>query len=166
MLVYLNGNQNYVFQGQSFVNENYARELMELFTLGLNDPNTGKPNYTQTDVENSARALTGWQPTTSAPFVGTFNQGLWDQTDKTFLGQTGNWALSDIIKIIFEQGTPAGYTSAYWACQKIYKEFVYYVPNASVVDAMATLMLNPPSPYKPFDIAPVMAALLSRRAFL
>jgi uncharacterized protein (DUF1800 family) len=160
MLVYLNGNENYVFGGQSFVNENYARELMELFTLGLNDPITGKPNYTESDVQNSARALTGWQPSTTSPFVGQFNPSLHDTTNKTFLGQTGNWALSDIIKIIFEQGTPAGYTSAYWACQKIYKEFVYYVPNASVVDAMATLMLQ-----NNFEIAPVMEALLSSEHF-
>ena len=169
MLVYLNGNENFIFGGEPFVNENYARELMELFTLGLFDPKSSPtnpvPNYTESDVQNSARALTGWQPTTSAPFIGQFNPSLHDTGTKTFLGQTGNWALSDIINIIFEQGTPAGYTSAYWACQKIYKEFVYYVPNASVIDAMATLMLNPPSPYNPFDVAPVMEALLSSEHF-
>ena len=125
---------------------------MELFTLGLNDPNTGKPNYTQADVENSARALTGWQPTTSAPFVGTFNQGLWDQTDKTFLGNTGtSWKLFDIIGFIFEQptsasakllGTPTGFPKDILPRtglgEKIYKEFVYYDPavterNSTVV---------------------------------
>jgi uncharacterized protein (DUF1800 family) len=165
MLIYLNGNENFVFGSESFVNENYARELMELFTLGLNDPKTGKPNYVELDVQNSARSLTGWQPSTTAPFIGQFNPSLHDTGTKTFLGQTGSWALSDIINIIFEQGTPPGYTSAYWACQKIYKEFVYYVPNAGVVDAMALLMLDPPSPYNPFDIAPVLEALLSSAHF-
>jgi uncharacterized protein (DUF1800 family) len=160
MLVYLNGNQNFVFGGQSFVNENYARELMELFTLGLFDPKTGKSNYTEQDVQNSARALTGWIPTTTAPFVGQFNPSLHDTTSKIFLGQTGNWALANIIDIIFEQGTPAGYNAAYWACQKIYQEFVYYVPNKSVVDAMATLMIQ-----NNFAIAPVMEALLSSAHF-
>lgn len=166
MLVYLNGDQNYVLPGQSFANENYARELMELFTLGLNDPKTGKPNYTETDIQNSARALTGWLPsstvstTTPFLFVGQPNPGLHDSTNKTFLGKTGTWELQDILNIIFEQGTPAGYTAAYWVCQKLYEEFVYYIPNASVVDAMATVMLA-----NNFEIAPVMQALLSSAHF-
>jgi uncharacterized protein (DUF1800 family) len=173
MLVYLNGNENYVTKSKSYVNENFARELMELFTLGINFPGTSTPNYTQIDIENSARALTGWRPTTTDPFVGQFNNALHDTTNKTFLGQTGNWTLQDILNIIFEQpttasasllglptGFPQGYTSAYWACQRMYKEFVYYVPNTSVVDAMARLMLT-----NNFEIAPVMQALLTSAHF-
>ena len=165
MLVYLNGNQNYVTgtgkNQKSFINENFAREVMELFTLGLNDPKTGLPNYTETDIQNSARALTGWRPTQAAPFIGVLNDGtngtlsLHDTGSKTFLGQTGNWGLPDIINIIFEQGTPAGYTPAYFICSELYANFVYYVPNPTVVDAMATLMLA-----NNFDIASVMSALL------
>ena len=165
MLVYLNGNQNYVRNGKSYVNENYARELMELFTLGLLDlhvgtPNYGQPNYTETDIQNSARALTGWQPTTTAPFVGQLNAALHDTTSKTFLGQTGNFALQDILNIIFEQGTPAGYTSAYSLSQTIYTNFVYYNPNPSVIDAMAQVMLA-----NNFEIAPVLNALLTSAHF-
>lgn len=122
-----------------------------------------------------------------APFDGV----LWDGTNgnpnwhdtgsKTFLGQTGNWGLTDVIDIIFQQptssyppnapsGFPEGYTAAYWASQKIYKEFVYYNPsvtdpNGTVLDAMARLMLNPPTPYKPFDIAPVLQALFTSAHF-
>src|SRR5581483_9863848 len=130
-----------------------------------NFPGTDIPNYTQADIEQSARALTVWQhgnykQTPVAPFTGILWDGTngnpnWhDTTNKTFLGQTGNWGLSDVIDIIFQQpddatatppgipaGFPAGYTSAYWASQKLYQEFVYYVPNPSVVDAMARLML-------------------------
>ncbi|SRR5581483_4499637 len=160
MLVYLNGNQNFVFGGQPFVNENYARELMELFTLGILDPKTGQPNYTEADIQNSARALTGWMPTTTAPFIGQFNPSLHDTGMKTFLGQTGNFGLTDIIDLIFQKGTPKGYTAAYWACQKIYQEFVYYVPNKSVVDAMANVMLA-----NNFEIAPVLEALLTSAHF-
>jgi uncharacterized protein (DUF1800 family) len=165
MLLYLNGNQNYVRNNKSFVNENYARELMELFTLGLLDPhvgtsNYGQPNYTETDVQNSARALTGWSPTTTAPFVGQFNAAMHDSTSKTFLGQTGNFALQDILNIIFEQGTPAGYSSAYFLSQTIYTTFVYYNPNPSVIDAMAQMMLA-----NNFEIAPVMQALLTSAHF-
>lgn len=161
MLVYLNGNQNYKIGNSSYINENFAREVMELFTLGINDPKTGLPNYTETDIQNSARALTGWQPTVTPPFVGV----LWDGTNgtknyhdsgtKTFLGQTGNFGLTEIIDIIFSQGTPAGYTAAYFLCSKLYANFVYYVPNPQVVDAMATLMVA-----NSFEIAPVMQALL------
>jgi uncharacterized protein (DUF1800 family) len=160
MLIYLNGNQNFVRNGKSFVNENYARELMELFTLGLIDPNSGSPNYTETDIQNAARALTGWQPSTTAPFTGVFNSALHDTTSKTFMGRTGNWGLQDVIDIIFEQGTPAGFNVAYFACQKIYQAFVYYVPNDTVVRAMANVMLQ-----NNFEILPVMQALLSSAHF-
>ena len=178
MLLYLNGNQNFVTTKRIEVNENYARELMELFTMGLNFPGTAIPNYTQTDIENSSRALTGWSPTTTAPYVDQFNNARHDQTNKTFLGQTGNWALQDILDIIFQQpdyststplgipvGLPAGYTSAYWASQTIYKTFVYYNPdvtdpNGTVRDAMARLMLQ-----NNFEMAPVMQALLTSAHF-
>jgi uncharacterized protein (DUF1800 family) len=183
MLYYLNGNTNYWTTKNNDVNENYAREVMELFLLGINFPNTTIPNYTQNDVEANAQALTGWTPTITAPFVGQFNSKRFDSNPKTFLGQTGNWALQDVINIIFQQptaasatllglpaGFPEGYTSAYWACQTIYKEFVYYNPevtdpNHTVIDAMARLMLNPPSPYNPFDIAPVLQSLLTSQHF-
>ncbi len=173
MLIYLNGNQNYIVGTKSYANENYARELMELFTLGILDPKTGLPNYTETDIQNSARALTGWKPTVKAPFIGWLQNGVNTNPDtgtvpqnehdtgtKTFLGQTGNWGLQDILNIIFQQGTPPGYTSAYFVCQKLYEEFVYYIPNPSVVDAMAQLMLA-----NNFEIAPVMQALLTSAHF-
>ena len=68
MLIYLNGNQNYdgtpppgTSGGKGTnINENYARELQELFTLGIFDPVSGQPNYTETDVQQAAKALTGW----------------------------------------------------------------------------------------------------------
>ncbi|HEY3876737.1 MAG TPA: DUF1800 family protein [Candidatus Kapabacteria bacterium] len=190
MLNYLNGDQNYVTSKTSNVNENFARELMELFTLGITFPfpivngvPQGNPNYTQTDIENSGRALTGWVEGTTAPFAGQFIASRHDATSKTFLSDTGNWALDDIINIIFSQptsesvsalglpsGYPEGYTSAFWASNKIYKTFVYYNPavtdpNGIIRDAMARLMLNPPNPYKAFDLAPVMQALLTSAHF-
>ncbi|MDP4198295.1 MAG: DUF1800 domain-containing protein [Bacteroidota bacterium] len=166
MLVYLNGDQNFVENGTPHINENFARELMELFTLGILDPKTAQPNYTETDVQNAARALAGWKEGKTAPYTGV----LWDGTNgnpdrrdtgvKTFLGQTGNWGLQDVLNIIFEQGTPQGYNAAYFVCQKLYQAFVYYVPNPSVIDTMATVMLA-----NNFEIAPVMRALLSSAHF-
>ncbi len=184
MLLYLNGNQNYYINDKSSANENYARELMELFTLGILFPGTNVPNYTETDIQNSALALTGWQLSNyKQPPVSPFQGILWDGTNgnpnwhntgtKTFLGQSGNFALTDILAIIFQQptyspaspagiptGYPSGYTSAYWVSQKLYQEFVYYVPNTSVVDAMARLLIQ-----NNFEIAPVMQALLTSAHF-
>ncbi|HYM20654.1 MAG TPA: DUF1800 domain-containing protein [Candidatus Kapabacteria bacterium] len=171
MLVYLNGNQNlyYTKNGKTFnnVNENYARELQELFTIGLTDPKTGAPNYTETDIQQAAKALSGWQPTTTAPFVGQFNANLHDGVDtETFYGQTGKFQLSDIVNIILSKGTTTdgknnpGYNSAYFICSELYATFVYYVPNAQVVEAMANLLVA-----SNWEIKPVMQALLSSAHF-
>ena len=173
MLLYLNGNQNYDgtpppgtpgSKGTN-INENYARELQELFTMGLNDPITGVPNYSETDVQQAAVALTGYAPTTTAPFVGTFYPTAHNNGNKTYLGQTGNWGLNDIINIIFNYKGPGGnnapgFTSAYWFCQKIYMEFVYYVPNPQVITAMANLMLA-----SNWELKPVLSALLQSEHF-
>ncbi len=172
MLLYLNGNQNYdglvpgtTRKGGTNINENYGRELQELFTLGLTDPVSGLPNYTETDVQQAAKALSGWAPTTTAPFIGVFYPGSHNNDQKTFLGQTGNWALDDIINIIFSYKGPGGNTTpgfntAYWFCQKIYMEFVYYVPNSGVVTAMANLLVQ-----SNWEIKPVLKALLQSAHF-
>lgn len=174
MLIYLNGNQNYdgtppggTRGGKGLnINENYARELQELFTMGIFDPDDGvTPNYSETDVQQAAKALTGWGPTATAPFQGVFYPASHNNDQKTYLGQTGNWALDDIINIIFTYKGPngnhdPGYTTAYWFCQKIYMEFVYYVPNPDVVKAMAALMLQ-----SNWDVKPVMKALLQSDHF-
>ena len=77
-------------------NENYARELMELFTMGIAD-SAGRPNYTQDDVEAGARALTGWRILPSGDVV--FTPRLFDARTKTLLGHTGNLGLDDAVKI-------------------------------------------------------------------
>jgi uncharacterized protein (DUF1800 family) len=74
-------------------NENYARELMELFSLGVG-------HYTEHDVREAARAFTGWE------IRGTeavFNAGQHDAGVKTVLGQTGNWTGADVVRICLEQ---------------------------------------------------------------
>ncbi len=163
MLVFLNGNQN-TYQTKNGkvinnVNENFARELMELFTLGIYDPkNPDERNYTETDIQQAAKALTGWQPTTTPPLIGQFNPNLHDNEDKTFFGQTGNWAMQDIINMIFAKN--GGYNIAYFICQKIYMAFVYWVPNATVVDAMATKLIQ-----SNWEIKPVLDALLKSAHF-
>lgn len=86
MLVYLDGNQN----RKGAPNENYGREVLELFSLGIG-------HYTEEDVRAAARAFTGWQVREGKFF---YNQRQHDEGEKTFLGQTGNWGGEDIVRIL------------------------------------------------------------------
>ena len=85
MLIYLNGVQNQVGEP----NENYARELMELFTMGIEYPE-GTPNYTQDDIEELARILTGWTVDLYGNLEAVFIPEWHDDGVKTLFGRTGN----------------------------------------------------------------------------
>ncbi len=90
MIRYLNNQQN----KKEHPNENYARELMELFTLGVG-------HYTEEDIQESARAFTGWSSDRDGNFI--FRKKFHDFGEKTFLGKTGNFDGNDIIDIILDQ---------------------------------------------------------------
>lgn len=74
-------------------NENYAREVMELFSLGIG-------HYTETDIREAARAFTGWDIDDGKA---VYDPNQHDDTDKTVLGQKGKWQTDDIIRICLEQ---------------------------------------------------------------
>jgi hypothetical protein len=93
MLVWLDSNRN--VKGKP--NENYARELMELFSLGVG-------NYTETDIREAARAFTGWH-TDGKGFA--FNADAHDGDSKTVLGQTGAWDGGDVVRLVLEQPAAA-----------------------------------------------------------
>jgi len=139
MLIYLDGIKNYKSGNRSQINENYARELMELFTCGVADWNNN-PNYTETDVSEAARALSGWMITPSANgayylgLSGSFAQSRWDAGSKTFMGKAGIWKADDIVDIIF---TERADQVAKFVCTKIYRALVYDVPDQAIVSAMA-----------------------------
>jgi len=97
-------------------NENYARELMELFTMGVG-------HYTQQDVHESARALTGWT-IDFATGQAAFRPRLHDDGTKTFLGQTGNFDAHDIVTIIARQPVTGQYI-----CRRLFTFFVYEQPD-------------------------------------
>ena len=120
MMVYLN------IHGSSrrAPNENYARELMELFALG-------EGNYTENDVREAARAFTGWQVPRNRIDANVFQletpvfrPGQFDDGTKSFLGQSGNFSPDDIIAIITEQ--PA---SARYVIQRLFCFFVHLDPS-------------------------------------
>ncbi|MEM8488262.1 MAG: DUF1800 family protein [Bacteroidota bacterium] len=134
-------------------NENYARELLELFTMSpLNKD--GQPNYSEIDIQEIARAFTGWRRTDGV--VG-FTASRFDDGEKTVFGQTGNWGYHDILDIIFSERTAeiAGYV-----CGKLYEFFVYETPEQSVVDDMALTFIQ-----SNFDIIPVLQQLFTSTHF-
>jgi len=141
MMIWLDNNQNSI----GSINENFARELLELFTLG-------EGNYTQTDVVEAARALTGYYTDGLNIF---FVPSLFDDEEKTFLGQTGNFDAYDIIDIIFEQEQ-----TAYFISEKIYKYFIYEQPDEIIIQELADILIE-----NNYDIKPLMDELLNSEHF-
>ena len=106
MLQFLNNQQN----KKRSPNENFAREVMELFTLG-------RGNYTETDVKEVARAFTGWGFDTDGQFV--FRERVHDEGIKKFLGEEGDFRGEDVIRILLKQKQTARHVVT-----KLYQAFV------------------------------------------
>ena len=113
MLYFLDGRLN----KKGKPNENYARELLELFTMGIG-------HYTEQDVAEAARAFTGWTVDRQRAL---FDSSRHDNEPKEFLGVIGNHNDLRITNIIFEQ--PA---TAEFICRKLYQEFVYAHPDEAI----------------------------------
>ena len=151
MLLYLNGVDNQ----KGAPNENYARELLELFTCGIVDKD-GNANYTENDVKEISRCLTGYtfdwfQLTTS------FDSNRFDDGSKTVFGQTGNYGYAEVLDVIFNQ---RGSQIAYYICQKLYQEFVYEIPNKTIIEQLATTLQS-----ANWDLATVLRQLLKSQHF-
>ncbi len=160
MLLYLNNNQNEVGSN----NQNYARELMELFTMGQNN------GYTEEDVQEMARALTGWKvPYSNEIYAYTcgdsfYVPALFDNTAKTIFGQTGNWRNDanpanpdNVVNLIFtyRQDEVADYI-----CTKLYKHFVAPDPDSTIITALANTFKS-----NNFELAPVIRQLFKSEHF-
>ena len=99
------------------INENWGRELLELFSMGVGMDN--HPNYSEDDVKEAARAFTGWTVANAMPrypYGRYSSQFIYDPRDhdngeKTFLGETGNWNGEDIIRIIAKHPGTARFIS-------------------------------------------------------
>ncbi len=119
MLQYLNNQQN----RKGRPNENFARELMELFTLGIG-------NYTEQDIKESARSFTGWTYDKNGDFQ--LRPAFHDEGNKTFFGKTGNFDGESIIDMILENPKTAVFIS-----RKLYVFFVNETPNEAHVKELA-----------------------------
>ena len=167
ILRFLNGNQNVVGKP----NENYGRELQELFTIGRNG------NYTEDDVKAAARVLTGWADTgyrdeVNAEVKSTFRPAQHDTTDKTFSatyqntvikGRSGANAgideLNDLLGMILANAETPRYL-----CRKIYRWFV----NSDITPAIETGVIQPLADLfrkNNFEIKPVLTALFQSQHF-
>lgn len=132
-------------------NENYARELMELFTIGIG-------NYSEQDVKEAARAFTGWFVKDDQFF---FDAAQHDNGPKTVLGRTGNWNGDDIIDML--AGHPA---TARRLASKLFRFFVYDNPAPDTIERFAQVYLS-----SGYDVRALVEAILrspefrSERAF-
>lgn len=118
MLGFLNNQQN----KKGHPNENFAREVMELFALGIG-------HYSENDIKEAARAFTGWKFSPEGEFV--FNEKQHDTGSKTFLGKTGNFNGEDIINIIVDQPQCAQHIAG-----KIYQYFVNDTPDQEIIKSL------------------------------
>ena len=142
MLVWLDNRYNY----KAHPNENYAREVMELFTLGLG-------NYSERDVKEAARAFTGW--TLGKNFAFIYRPQLHDSGIKTVLGHTGSWDGEDVINLMVSQ--PA---STQFMAHKLLEFFVYSDPEPELIDATANVYA-----LAGYDIAKTVGTLLRSNVF-
>jgi hypothetical protein len=126
-------------------NENWARELMELFTMG-------EGHYTEEDIKESARAFTGWSSDWEK-FV--YNKGNHDTGVKTFLGRTGEFDGWDIVDIILEQPVTAEFI-----CGKLCRFFAYPDPEPELVQGLAKTFRS-----SGYELKPVLRQLFLSEAF-
>jgi uncharacterized LabA/DUF88 family protein len=141
MLYFLDAGQN--IKGSP--NENFAREIMELFTLGVG-------NYEEIDIREAARAFTGWN-TNDLEFVVNKNQH--DDDIKTILNKTGNFSGEDVIDILLAQDAASRFIAT-----KIYKEFVNDKVNNDIIEDYAKILKS-----NNYELKPLLSAIFLSKDF-
>jgi hypothetical protein len=141
MLDYLNNQQN----RKKHPNENFARELMELFTLGIG-------NYTEFDIREAARAFTGWAHD-GDEFV--FRKYDHDEGVKKFFGKQGDFDGDDVIDIILQHPACAKYIAS-----RFWNHFAYENPEPPVVESLGQLLRE-----SKWEMRPVLRTIFSSQAF-
>ncbi len=141
MLIYLDNRQNV----KGHPNENYAREVLELFSMGVG-------NYTETDIREAARAFTGW---TDDGLKFRERPDQHDSGEKTFLGRKGNFDGAEIIDIILEQNAPA-----HFIARKLYRFFVREELSPELENTLAAALRD-----GKYEIAPFLEMMFLSRDF-
>jgi len=143
MIIWLNNQQN----KKNAPNENFAREVMELFTLGEGN------GYTEQDIKEAARAFTGWTVNGKGEFE--FNAKQHDDDSKTVFGKTGNFNGDDIVDFLLDKRETAVYV-----CRKIYRFFVNNEVNEDRVQELASRFFR-----NKYDIADLMKTIFNSEWF-
>jgi uncharacterized protein (DUF1800 family) len=148
MLRYLTGEYNV----KGAPNENYARELMELFTLGVVDAN-GQPNYSQNDVTQAAKSLTGWTIDDTNPdsVKVNFDSNRWYNGPKTLFGQIRNYKERDVVDLVL--GRPSHPS---FLLTKLWGEFIAGPPDAATLSDLVATYKN-----GGFQLKPVLRKILT-----
>jgi uncharacterized protein (DUF1800 family) len=143
MIRYLDGNTS----RRDKPNENFARELLELFT-------TGEGHYTERDIKEAARAFTGWS---LEPGSGQarFNPRRHDTGNKEFMGRRGNFNGDDILDIVLDQPRVAEHIT-----EKLWREFVSDTPEAGEVRRLATIFRA-----NGYELRPLLEAMFTATSF-
>ena len=156
MLFYLDNLDNV----QTSPNQNFARELMELFMLGVVDQN-GQPNYTENDVIAAAAAWTGhgidWKTR-----LYKFWPGDHDNTLKSFMGvlPLRNWNGPDIINYLLQENLAKKMVACKFLSKKLWEHFAYGTPAQPIIDALAQVLYD-----NDLSIKPWVKAMLMRDEF-
>ena len=139
-------------------NQNFARELMELFILGVVDQN-GVRNYSEDDVTAAARAWTGhgvdWDT-----YAYKFWSGDHDYGQKSFMGSTRAWNGPDIINYLLQENAAKKLVACKYLTKKLWEDFAYQGPAQSLVDQVAQVLFN-----TDLDIKAWVKAMLMRDEF-
>ena len=144
MIRYLDNNQNY----KGHPNENLAREIMELFAMGLDQ------GYTEEDIKEAARALTGYNfDNATAQF--RYNVSQHDAENKTIFGRTGNWSGDDLVRLILQQPATSKFIAG-----KLFQFFAYRGANPETIDRLASLFKT-----HQYDLAPTLKNLFLSEEF-
>jgi len=141
MLDYLNNNEN----RKAHPNENYARELMELFTLGIG-------NYTEDDIKQGARAFTGWGHD-GTDFIYRMNQH--DEGTKVFFGRSGNFDGDDIISLILQHPACPRFIAG-----EMFKFLAYEDVDAGLTAALGQVLYS-----NKYELRPLLRTILMSKAF-
>jgi len=145
MLRYLDNNSN----RKGRPNENLARELLELFTLG-------EGHYSERDIKEIARALTGRGIEATTDFGYRYFRGNFDDGTKDFLGRKGQFDADDVARIVLEQKRTAQFIA-----EKMWREFVApQLPPEAEIERVAAAMRN-----SRYEIRPALRALFTSDAF-
>ena len=151
MLRYLTGEYNV----KGAPNENYARELMELFGLGAKSAD-GSPNYSENDVRQLAKAFSGWQIDDAKPDAvkSYFNQDRWYNGPKIVFGKFGNYKQNEAVDLILAHPAHARYLVL-----KLWHEFIVPEPDAPTLDKLVATYTS-----GGMKLKPVLAQILSSPA--